>query len=507
MGRFKARELRNDASLDEVRRQLNEVQKELAADLAVLSASRRVTELQLGDYTARYDDIVRMAPPSAGARLILPPLNLAQPNGRVTLIIESVTGNVSVEAVGTTVDGLTVRPFTIGPGTLEFRLTPSGWYSRHPTRYGEFHVDDFGAVAIQLGEDQDAAAVALRTANVKAIQAAIDAAVAVKGTVKMGPGIYLTNGLVGLVVDVDLNVGIQIQGIGDFTMIRSNNYTEAVIAFRTTGGNLREITIEGIIIRGGREGLSLAWVAYSHFNKIWFWGSKQWALQNEAGNGNFFHECRYNESAQGIGNGTEADAVLFVSCEDTLSACNFGEFSGGVLINGGVCTIDDGCLFHDCSYRGQDYHSYIDDVDVSISGTFLPLTASIILWQGSAVLKGIHGNFIHRFLMAFRAYDVLVAGCRLQTVVDAGTFIGFIDVETASGTELALHVAASTFVFLGNKSGYLINDADSVLHDASVQAQVIIYAGSSMTAIATSAPKLLNPSGENNWLQLTTFNR
>lgn len=128
MGRFKARELRNDATPDEVRRQLNEIQKEIAADLATLSAARRVTELQLGDYTARYGDIVRMAPPGAGARLLLPPVNLAQPNGRVTLVAESVTGAVTAEAIDSTVNGAETIVFGVGRGTAEFVLTGTGWY-------------------------------------------------------------------------------------------------------------------------------------------------------------------------------------------------------------------------------------------------------------------------------------------------------------------------------------------------------------------------------------------
>ena len=127
MGRFKARELRNDASPDEVRRQLNEIQKEIAADLQALAAARAVTEVQIGDYTARYGDVVRMAPPSSGGRLILPPRNPAQPNARVTLVVVSATGAVTAEAVDATVNGADSVAFAPGLGTAEFVLTPDGW--------------------------------------------------------------------------------------------------------------------------------------------------------------------------------------------------------------------------------------------------------------------------------------------------------------------------------------------------------------------------------------------
>lgn len=130
MGRFRARELREDATLPELRRQLNEIQREIAADLGALGARGKVSSLQLdGPYAAGYGETVRISPPSGGFRLILPPVNLEQPNGVVRAIVEGSTGALSVEAVDTTVNGADTLTFLAGVGTAEFLLTPTGWYA------------------------------------------------------------------------------------------------------------------------------------------------------------------------------------------------------------------------------------------------------------------------------------------------------------------------------------------------------------------------------------------
>jgi hypothetical protein len=132
MARFKARDLRDGTGLDEIRRTLNEIQKELAADLAQALSRSRVTELIIdGPYAARYGDVVRVAPPAAGLRVILPPKNLEQPGARVVLVVEGdaeKAGSLSVEAVDATVNGEDVVTYLAGVGTVEFQLTPTGWY-------------------------------------------------------------------------------------------------------------------------------------------------------------------------------------------------------------------------------------------------------------------------------------------------------------------------------------------------------------------------------------------
>lgn len=126
---FRARELRDDAALPEIRRQLNEIQKDIERDLASLRASSPVTSLITdATYSANYGQIVRLAPPSTGQRLILPAPNLAVPNGKVVAVVEAASGVLSVEAVDSTVNGATTLTYLAGIGTVEFWLTPSGWY-------------------------------------------------------------------------------------------------------------------------------------------------------------------------------------------------------------------------------------------------------------------------------------------------------------------------------------------------------------------------------------------
>ena len=129
MARFKARDLRDGTGLDEIRRTLNEIQKEIASDIAQALGKSRVTELIIdGPYAAGYGQVVRVAPPSGGLRVILPAVNLEQPGARVVVVVEGSAGALSVEAIDTTVNGTTTVTYLAGLGTVEFQLTPAGWY-------------------------------------------------------------------------------------------------------------------------------------------------------------------------------------------------------------------------------------------------------------------------------------------------------------------------------------------------------------------------------------------
>lgn len=129
-GRFRPRELRQGIALDELRRELNEAQKEIAAELAKLAVRRRVTELQIAStVTAQYGDVLRVAPPVAGLRVVLPPVNLERLDSRVTVVVESSSGALSVEVVDGTVNGASTLSFAAGIGTVDFQLTPAGWYA------------------------------------------------------------------------------------------------------------------------------------------------------------------------------------------------------------------------------------------------------------------------------------------------------------------------------------------------------------------------------------------
>lgn len=128
MPRFRPRDLRN-APDHELRRQLNEVQKEISSDIDALSRKGRVTELQLGDYAASFGDVVRMAAPSTGARLILPEPILGRVGERVTLTSEAEVGPVTVEVVDGTINGDETLAYAAGIYSAEFVLTPDGWFT------------------------------------------------------------------------------------------------------------------------------------------------------------------------------------------------------------------------------------------------------------------------------------------------------------------------------------------------------------------------------------------
>lgn len=368
---------------------------------------------------------------------------------------------------------------------------------------GEYHVDDFGAQKISIGEDRDQAAVAMRNANVLAFNNAIAAARANPngGIVTFGPGVYLTNNPVGLNVHTDTNCNLIFKGTSQYDLIQSNNLTLPTIWFHTDSGNIRNLTMRDFTIRGGREGLSLTWAAYSTFERVWFWGSANVGLQNHAGNGNAFIKCRFDESAQGTSNGTEAEACHFISCEDTLIGCNFGEYCGGLILNGGDNTVID-CLYHDCKYRGRDFFDYLANVNVVISGPFMnAIAASIILWQGSAVISACRGNCIGRYISTFRAYELIVTGCRFQTDQGSNSFIGFINMVKSGGTECALNIGSSTFVWTANQTagGYFIADPDNYLHDSQIEAQLVVYSGSQITDLGIRG-------GANNYANLQFTN-
>jgi hypothetical protein len=126
---FRARELREGTPLDELRREINAIQKELERELVTLRVSSPVTSLVTdATYSANYGQIVRLAPPSTGQRLILPAPNLSVPNGKVVAVVEAASGVLSVEAVDSTVNGSTTLTYLAGIGTVEFVLTPTGWY-------------------------------------------------------------------------------------------------------------------------------------------------------------------------------------------------------------------------------------------------------------------------------------------------------------------------------------------------------------------------------------------
>jgi hypothetical protein len=127
--RFRPRDLQKDSDLEDVRRQLNQIQVEIGRDLDTLFAARKQSEvITATTYAAAFGEVARFAPPSGGTRLILPELNLSALDSRVTAVVEAASGPLSVEVVNGTINGATTLTYATGIGTAEFILTATGWY-------------------------------------------------------------------------------------------------------------------------------------------------------------------------------------------------------------------------------------------------------------------------------------------------------------------------------------------------------------------------------------------
>lgn len=114
---------------DDLLRQLNEIQKEIARDISAALGRRKMSEVIIAStYAASFGEVVRIAPPSGGTRLVLPAPNLGALDSRITAVVEAASGALSVEVVDGLINGSTTLTYLAGIGTVEFALTPTGWY-------------------------------------------------------------------------------------------------------------------------------------------------------------------------------------------------------------------------------------------------------------------------------------------------------------------------------------------------------------------------------------------
>lgn len=110
-----------------LRRELFEVQREIAAELARRNAP---TAAQTSDYAAGYGETVRLDPPAAGLTVTLPPPIPARVADRVTLLVLSDDGAVTVECTDGLVSGAASLALTAGVGLVEFALDgETGWFA------------------------------------------------------------------------------------------------------------------------------------------------------------------------------------------------------------------------------------------------------------------------------------------------------------------------------------------------------------------------------------------
>lgn len=148
MALFRPRELRPGTAGDDLLRQLNEIQKEIARDIAAAFGRRKMSEVVIAStYAASFGEVVRIAPPSGGTRLVLPAPNLGALDSRITAVVEAASGALSVEVVDGLINGSTTLTYLAGIGTVEFVLTPTGWYGWSVSLVASFPIAGLAAIA------------------------------------------------------------------------------------------------------------------------------------------------------------------------------------------------------------------------------------------------------------------------------------------------------------------------------------------------------------------------
>jgi hypothetical protein len=386
---------------------------------------------------------------------------------------------------------------------------------------GVYHIDDYGAVAREY-HNLVTITNAERTANVIAINAALEAARVVRddtgatpkfgGTVYMGPGVYYTNDAVGYDLAEDVNLGVTVQGLGPFpTQISSNNTSREVFKLYTTVGNVRMFFMKDLALYGGRTGLSLVRATYNRFENVWFAGSAQFGLSDYLGSANVFDRC-YTTDTSEPGGGTGGAAFFFGSA-DVMTNCTFGEGGGGVVVIGGGLQIDGGYGYGSFFRDTPNYTDYWttpgSPANVSLA-YFAGEPAAFIGSNCDFHISNLRFTTAKQFLLSSGCQNICLNGVQLfggdSTIGSPTLFEGFINCMDSFGAT-ALSISGGQFIWNAGTTGYFIKETAAVLHDSVIQTQLIDNTTATITALSSSAPALLNPGGENNLVTLRTFAR
>ena len=361
---------------------------------------------------------------------------------------------------------------------------------------GTYHVEDFGAVARGITDDPPQGQ---RTTNTAALNAACAAALAGRGTLLIGPGVYHVNGPWGFSVTVDTSVAVTLKGVGSFpaAMVSSNNNAAQNFQIHSTIPNIRAVVVEDVQFVGGRTAASMLRCFYSRFTRVWFWGANQFALQLAFCGELEFEGCLFTET------GAFGDAVLLFASHAVFKGTTWGEGGGGVVAFDSTMVDIGGTFQAGCYYRGKNYTDYW-----TTPGS--PVTVSLAFYAGeeAAIIAANTDLFLHATKMRVAKIGVsidlghTVSLKGVHFVTDGAEFEGFVNVMR--NFDLALMVDGQ-FQWEA-QSGYFIKEAAGLLHDAIVTAQLINHGGT-ITAIGTSAPALLNPGNENNLVTTRTFTR
>jgi hypothetical protein len=362
---------------------------------------------------------------------------------------------------------------------------------------GARHVHEFGAIARGIGDTVSADEC---TANTVALNAACAAIFATGGTLFFGGGgetgaVYHVNGPWGFVVTEDTNVRVTLQGLGPFpgALVYSNNTSQENFRLHSTIPNIRNIYVKDMQFLGGRTAVSLVRCFYSRFERCWFWGATQFAVQIAYGGDLVFHGCFFTET------GAFGDALFLYAAQALFSDTTWGEAGGGVVMFDSALMIKGGVFQAACFYRGKDYTDYW-----TTPGT--PVTQSLAFYYGeeSCIIAANSDLDIDCRMYVVKigisidlGHNIKIAG---QFLTDGAAFEGFINVMRNSA--VALKVDGQ---FRWNfQTGYFIKEVAALLHDSMINAQ-FINQGGTITALGTSAPALVNPGGENNLVTTRTF--
>jgi hypothetical protein len=229
---FRAREIREGSSPEEMRRQLNEAFKLLERDVAEALGRPKMSEvITAASYAPAFGEVARVAPPSGGLSLILPEPNLARLGARITVVQEAASGAMTVEVVNGTINGASTLAYLAGVGTVEFILTPEGWYGWSVSLVADLPLT---ALADQIAESflgNFTAGAAPPTARAGSSVAGGGLTYTAGGTLAVGAGTGLTVNANDVAVTIPLTDGDK----GDITVATSGTAWSIDLLAVTTG--------------------------------------------------------------------------------------------------------------------------------------------------------------------------------------------------------------------------------------------------------------------------------
>ncbi len=403
-----------------------------------------------------------------------------------------------------------------GAGAFTALTVPSRTAQATPgTAPHSVHVNDYGAVPLDLNAGIPGDAAAFRAANTAAIQAALDDLLAsCGGELILGPGVYHTDGAVGFNKNIDLNIGIVMKGAGFFpAMIWSNESAEPCFWLHTTTGNIRSFVMENLVLRGGKHNLSLHRAAYNRFNNVWFWGLGEWGIHSYLGQQNQYNNCSFAEVAA-----SGSDSALFISCSHvSLNGCTYGELGGGIVGLSSTVTVNGGSGYG-AWYQGNEGYRW-DTVATVALGIGTTDESAFTAVGGYLTLTGLSFGLGRAFVTTKSSYALIVTGCRVRsgsspsTPIGSSQFKGFINVYANPLNRISLVVTGNSFHFRGNPSagdsGYVIKQPSSASFEGCVLANNVFSAdaNASFDPPSVAAPSLCvvgNGNITNNVIKLST---